>query len=85
MKLRDRLRKRFLIALLAPLALAFVLTSPALAHGGEGDQVHGPAALWMVGLIYIQLVMILIVGVWLTQEAVAAWRPRRHAQEMEGV
>lgn len=64
------------LALLLVVALALLFVAPAHAHGGEGDELQGPAAPWMIGLIYVQLFMIPVVGVWLAGEAVAAWRPR---------
>lgn len=69
-------RTWLILALLVVVVLALLFVAPAHAHGGEGDALQGQAASWMVGLIYVQLFMIPVVGVWLAGEAVAAWRPR---------
>lgn len=70
-------RRRWLIlALLFSLALSLLFISPAQAHGGEGDELRGPAAAWLVVLIYLELALIPVAGVWLISEALAAWRPR---------
>lgn len=69
---------------LAPLlgvALALLFVAPAHAHDGAGNELHGPLAPWIIGLVYLQLLLIPIVGIWLTGEAVAAWRPRRQLPE----
>ena len=70
------------LTLLAALGLSLGLAPPAHAHGGIGDHLHGPAARWMIELIYLQLLMIPVVGIWLTREAIAAWWPRRRVKEM---
>lgn len=61
------------MALLTALMLALLLVSPVGAHGGGDEHVHGSASAWLIGLTYVQLIMIPPVGVWLLQEAAAAW------------
>ena len=67
---------------LVVLLLSLYLVPSAHAHGGAGDHPHGPVALWMVELIYIQLLMIPVVGLWLLKEVVAAWWPHRPEKKM---
>lgn len=75
-----QLSNRLFLVLPMTLALILLLASPAYAHGGLPEQLHDfyrPIASWMVVLIYIQLALIPVVGIWLVGEAVAAWRPQR--------
>ena len=63
MKIRfwwPRFRKglRPALALILALVLSPCFAEPASAHSGEGNELHGPAPAWMIGLIYLQLFMI---------------------------
>ncbi|MDX1615108.1 MAG: hypothetical protein R3300_12420 [Candidatus Promineifilaceae bacterium] len=70
------------------LVLMLLLATPAQAHGEEVEEQAGPAGPWLVGLIYLQLLIVPFVGVWLAMELWAAWRPcimtdqvRRHRND----
>lgn len=65
-------------ALLISLTLSLLIISPVHAHGGEGDEITAPPALWMMGMMYGELLLIPIVGLWLARKALAAWRPTNH-------
>lgn len=73
MSFSDSKHKWILVTLPVWLALNFLLVSSASAHGGEGDHPAGSTSAWLIGLTYIQLIMIPSVGVWLLREAAAAW------------
>lgn len=69
--------KWFISAFLILLVLSLLVISPVYAHGGEGEELHGPPAPWVIALTYIQLLSLPVVGLWLAREAFAAWRPQR--------
>lgn len=82
---RCRKRSRLVLALMLVLVLSLCFAGPASAHGGEGDELQGPAPAWMIGLIYPQLLMIPAVGLWLFREAIRAWLPQTSQPDNQGV
>lgn len=77
-------QRLLLLALMLALLLSLSLALPAQAHGGPGEQLPGPAGPWLASLIYIQLAMLPIIGIWLGRETLAAWRrqPAPHSKEI---
>lgn len=84
---RSRFRKvsRLTLALIPALVLSLCFAGLASAHGGGGEELHRPAPAWMIGLIYVQLFMIPVVGVWLVREAISAWLRPAGRQDSQGV
>ncbi len=64
---------RLILSITLALFILFCQAGLANAHGGEGDELSGPAPAWMIGLIYVQLFMIPVVGLWLVRQAFNAW------------
>ncbi len=56
----------------------------ALAHGGEGTEADGTAAVWMVWLIYGQLFLAPFIGLWLARTTYYAWRNPRMRKDSSG-
>jgi hypothetical protein len=77
-------RKVFILKLLMPLALSLPVITPAQAHGGGGVELHSPVAPWMAALIYMQLGMVPVIGIWLAREALVAWLPSRRGPITKG-
>ena len=66
--------KALLPVVAVTLLLSLLVVAPAHSHGGEGEGQPDPAGRWLVGLIYAQLVMAPVVGIWLAGETLTAWR-----------
>lgn len=69
----DGLGSRLALAVILVLVLSLFFVGLVSAHGGTGEDLHGPAPAWMIALIYVQLIMIPLIGVWLIREALSAW------------
>jgi hypothetical protein len=65
--------------------ISFCLAGLASAHGGEGDELNGSAPAWMTGLIYTQLFMIPVVGLWLVRQTLNAWLRPAGQTDNQGV
>ncbi|MDT8305508.1 MAG: hypothetical protein RRC07_06190 [Anaerolineae bacterium] len=76
--------KWFIPACLMLLLLSLLVISPVHAHGGEGQELPAPPAPWVIALIYVQMLLLPVVGLWLAREALAAWWPQRLVHKPEG-
>jgi len=74
---------RLILCVTLAMFISLCFAGLASAHGGEGDELNGPAPAWMIGLTYVQLIMIPLIGLYLAAETFNAWlRPagRRNNQ-----
>lgn len=76
---------RLVLSITLALFILFCQAGLASAHGGEGDELYGPAPAWMIGLIYIQLFMIPVVGLWLVRQTFYAWLKPADQIDNQGV